>query len=212
MKHADGKKWGEHFSVGGFTLIELLIVVAIIAILAAIAVPNFLEAQTRAKVSRAKADMRSLATSLEAYSTDNNHYPPPVAYTGSAPNYTIEDPSQDEYQAFVPPRITTPIAYITSLPADTFFLKNHDEHPAHATFHYSEQRNNEEMEDAKPTFIADRVKMLGVSGASNCRWFMASHGPDLTDPGDAGAPLYDPTNGTVSPGDIYYLGPGIGPR
>ena len=48
-----------------FTLIELLIVVAIIAILAAIAVPNFLEAQIRAKVSRAKADMRTLATGLE---------------------------------------------------------------------------------------------------------------------------------------------------
>ena len=59
----------------GFTLIELLIVIAIIAILAAIAVPNFLEAQTRAKVSRVKADQRSLATGLEAYYVDNNNYP-----------------------------------------------------------------------------------------------------------------------------------------
>jgi type II secretory pathway pseudopilin PulG len=50
----------------------LLIVVAIIAILAAIAVPNFLEAQTRAKVSRTHADMRSLATALEAYAVDNS--------------------------------------------------------------------------------------------------------------------------------------------
>src|SRR3978361_2219273 len=55
-----------------FTLIELLIVVAIIAILAAIAVPNFLEAQTRSKVVRVKADMRTLATALEAYRVDND--------------------------------------------------------------------------------------------------------------------------------------------
>ncbi len=54
----------------GFTLIELLIVVAIIAILAAIAIPNFLEAQTRTKVSRVKTDMRSAAVALEAYRVD----------------------------------------------------------------------------------------------------------------------------------------------
>src|SRR5260221_4163367 len=69
-----------------FTLIELLIVVAIIAILAAIAVPNFLEAQTRAKVSRVKADMRASVTGLEAYHVDYNRYIPPVprgtAYDG----------------------------------------------------------------------------------------------------------------------------------
>jgi prepilin-type N-terminal cleavage/methylation domain-containing protein len=61
--------------VKGFTLIELLIVVAIIAILAAIAIPNFLEAQTRSKVARVKSDQRTLSTALEAYYIDNNAYP-----------------------------------------------------------------------------------------------------------------------------------------
>lgn len=68
----------------GFTLIELLIVVAIIAILAAIAVPNFLEAQTRSKVSRAASDMRTLATALEAYFVDNNLYPGMAQQTAAA--------------------------------------------------------------------------------------------------------------------------------
>ena len=56
-----------------FTLIELLIVVAIISILAGLALVNFLEAQTRAKLSRALADMASEATALESYRVDTNH-------------------------------------------------------------------------------------------------------------------------------------------
>ncbi|MEO8376979.1 MAG: prepilin-type N-terminal cleavage/methylation domain-containing protein, partial [Candidatus Sumerlaeota bacterium] len=76
-----------HILKKGFTLIELLIVVAIIAILAAIAVPNFLEAQTRSKVSRVKADMRSIATAVEAYRIDNNTYPSSTRNVGG--NFTV---------------------------------------------------------------------------------------------------------------------------
>src|SRR5262245_1679718 len=72
--------------VRGFTLIELLIAVAILAILAAIAVPNFLEAQTRSKVSRVKADMRSLGTALQCYLTDHGAYPPNNALNPADPN------------------------------------------------------------------------------------------------------------------------------
>src|SRR5690606_400852 len=60
----------------GFTLIELLIVVAIIAILAAIAVPNFLEAQTRAKISRVVSDLRTINTGFETYRIDHGNIPP----------------------------------------------------------------------------------------------------------------------------------------
>jgi len=59
----------------GFTLIELLIVVAIIGILAGIAIPNFLGARKKARVSRAFADMRTIGTALESYMVDHDVYP-----------------------------------------------------------------------------------------------------------------------------------------
>jgi type II secretion system protein G len=59
----------------GFTLIELLIVVAIIGIIAAIAIPNLLNAINRGRQKRTMADIRSIGTALEAYSVDFNFYP-----------------------------------------------------------------------------------------------------------------------------------------
>ena len=59
----------------GFTLIELLIVVAIIGIIAAIAIPNLLNAIQRGKQKRTMADMRAIGTAVESYAVDNNRYP-----------------------------------------------------------------------------------------------------------------------------------------
>src|SRR5262249_36491304 len=65
----------------GFTLIELLIVVAIIGIIVAIAVINMINAIQRAKQKRSMADMKSIATAVEAYATDLNHYPAAAGYS-----------------------------------------------------------------------------------------------------------------------------------
>jgi prepilin-type N-terminal cleavage/methylation domain-containing protein len=68
----------------GFTLIELMIVIAIIGILAAIAIPQFSAYRTRSYNSAAEADIRNAATAQEAYYVDNQTYKAdPVALIGS---------------------------------------------------------------------------------------------------------------------------------
>jgi type IV pilus assembly protein PilA len=59
----------------GFTLIELLIVVAIIAILAAILIPNFLRARAQAQVAATKGNLKNVATAMESYFVDFAQYP-----------------------------------------------------------------------------------------------------------------------------------------
>lgn len=193
---------------GGFTLIELLIVVAIIAILAAIAVPNFLSAQTRSKVSRAKADMKSIVTGIESYMVDNNHYPTyhyadfggasalEFHIGGVVPAWGQPDPNWKGQNP-----ITTPISYLTSMPQDPFAA--HRDGPAEVR-EYLYVNWDYALQQSPPPHLVPAFNFARYRYGS---YRLHSRGPDREGP-DTGLP-YDPTNGTVSLGDITY-GPGSG--
>jgi len=177
-------------SCGAFTLIELLIVVAIIAILAAIAVPNFLEAQTRSKVARVYSDFRTMKTAMEAYRVDNNDY--------------ILDSGGPDSEDRAYKMLTTPIAYITSIPSSPF---------RDIPQIYGNQRYYEYWRGWAPPYDAGTVEY-------DVQYRITSVGPDNFrdfggQPGISNWPepvvkmwpefvngLYDATNGTKSAGDL----------
>jgi prepilin-type N-terminal cleavage/methylation domain-containing protein len=201
----------------GFTLIELLIVVAIIAILAAIAVPNFLEAQARSKVSRTKADMRTVAVAIESYHTDHNRY----VYVNQTPGYGLPPGGRASFDGrlVVLAGMTTPIAYLTSLMLDPFGGRgqSNDAYMAFNTtkeYWYWTQDYMSSRSWGGPTAWTN----AGPGSESNCQWALMSKGTDQVW-SHVGAPQgtqevdkpqkwqYDATNGTISWGNIVRVGP-----
>lgn len=184
-----------------FTLIELLIVVAIIAILAAIAVPNFLEAQTRAKVSRVKSDLRTITTAIQSYAVDNNAYPPHLIFPGGVET-EVNYPDRYAY-------LTSPISYMTSIGncIDPFIRQ--PETGAGGSLNFYSWTN----------FASFKQRPGGsplLASLDTHRWLLRSRGPDgrneansvrnaFMSGGIAAGPsmVYDATNGTVSVGDVF---------
>ncbi len=187
-------------NITAFTLIELLIVVAIIGILAAIAVPNFLNAQMRAKVSRCVSDMKALHTSMEAYFIDNNNYPPDYD-SGNVPGITMRN---NEILTYA--KLTTPIAYMSSVPSDPFFLE-----PA-ARFEHVKILPLFQYAGPHSGQLAPRPAWR----PSNTIYTITSLGPDKVDqrawsmPHNEVYPLiYTPSNGLNSAGDLYTSNNGV---
>ena len=218
-----------------FTLIELLIVVAIIAILAAIAVPNFLEAQVRSKVSRVKADMRTVATALESYAIDNNgKYPILNGYL----HYVKASNCINRGAIRMGWCLSTPVAYLSNVAVLDPFCKTQtlDEWGdivANAPGGYSAVSNTISYLNV----VLWWAQNGGVKGdyrkGNRPKWFLVSLGPDYVKGPNAypqlapyqwvlaswgggegkmksvviqdanfSAACYDPSNGTISGGEI----------
>jgi len=182
---------GRSFS-NGFTLIELLIVVAIIGILVAVAVPNFLAAQVRAKIAKVKSEHHTLALALEQYIVDHNAYP------GDQDNDPFHARERGLYS------LTTPVAYISDIlslqdPFSRRLLRQGQPNPStetHAPFY--------EMGSGSDNPARWRVQCYEIS----------SIGPDQDDdiynndefPFTTAIRTYEPTNGTISDGDLVRFG------
>ncbi len=187
---------GSHRS--GFTLIELLIVIAIILILIAIALPNFLEAQIRAKVTRGQGDLRSIASALEAYQIQYRKYLNLYQTQKWGPRY---DPNSITSHRLLP--LTSPIRFMTSIPPEVFDLSRQIPGFQADTYAYGSRTSYDAPGEFWRQYFDKYLKyQYSIRSIGPDRQFNIVEAiyPDFILP-------YSPTNGTTSRGDINKWGP-----
>ncbi len=178
-----------------FTLIELLIVVAIIGILAAIAVPNFMNARLRANIGRAEGDLRAMKTAIEMYRLDNQGYPP---------SCTLETVNGVQFRAG---EIFSPVAYANVPAVDPF---NSNEGSRTGSFAAKEYFYvNRDDRCGWPTEYMQWTTKNVPSAPQNAQYLLSSQGPDnLSEIQDQRiSPIFAASNGLHSQGDIIIFGP-----
>jgi len=193
-----------------FTLIELLIVIAIIAILALIAIPNFLEAQMRSKVSRCYADMRSIGTAIEAYMVDHNRLPLSMNSVRLAECMNpVMSGSDRQRNIWAQSRLTTPVAYMSSILLNPFPLDK----ASFASMNYGDYYVYCDFPTPCILVYGQRAALTWprMVAERGIKWSLHSVGPSrFADDyfwnamsGQTGnVSIYDPTNGVMSYGYI----------
>ena len=208
----------------GFTLIELLIVIAIILILIAIALPNFLEAQTRARVAAARGGMRTIQTGFEAYYTDWGQYVTSI-------RFSYLDRTPRNYVGCDMRLLTTPIPYIKDeLPRDPFTNRDPDAGRIDAAESFFVAYAIARGADGSVRYAVPGTGPFGYDPVKFDSYMIWSAGPDnvaqtggyrpeqvvirneqkglLTYSPGYGGVRYSATNGTKSLGDLYVFGAG----
>lgn len=212
-----------------FTLIELLIVVAIIGILAAIAVPNFLNAQARAKVARSYSDIRSISTAIESMRVDRNVMlvdfwddDQDVGQKRLAETFNGVGGQHNDRGGTtgVLAPLTTPIAYLSSVPKDPFAVKLDGFNDSSTTLIGADQLppitylyfdNDPEMSGAEcGALVFCNNEFLGIPPLREGEYVLVAYGPDArrNNPPGYGYP-YAATNGLTSLGDIWLRSGGM---
>ncbi len=203
----------------GFTLIELLIVIAILGVLAAIAVPNYQDAMMKSRVLSAKMDLRALGQALDSYRIDHNIYPrrnqelfffaqyllpdltSPVAYLNPVkvtdpfgPVAEYEEVLAAEDEVFAPPGVDG-----TDLRNMMAVVKNSYTYTPYVNFSYIQ---------SNPNLRREGFAVSSVGPDQNDSYLVDYPFPDFYR--FSGRPVrdsvYNPSNGLISPGDIGYFG------